>query len=209
MAFWEEQLLPRVTDLLLDTKEVRRHRERVAAGLHGELLEIGFGSGLNVALYPSAVRAVNAVEPSFVARKMSAPRVKRSGIPVDFVGIDGENLSLANDSVDAALSTFTLCTIPNAVQALREIHRVLRPGGEFHFLEHGLSPNPSTARWQHRLNGIERRVAGGCHLDRRIDQLVTAAGFDMQALINEQMRGPRVASPWGYLFCGIAIKRPT
>ncbi|MEO8899295.1 MAG: class I SAM-dependent methyltransferase [Candidatus Dormibacter sp.] len=198
-----------MTDLLLDTREIRRHRERVAAGLRGELLEIGFGSGLNVAVYPSAVRSVNAVEPSLVARKMSAPRVKRCGIPVDFVGIDGESLSLANDSVDAALSTFTLCTIPNPVQALREIHRVLRPGGEFHFLEHGLSPDPSTARWQHRLNGIERRVAGGCHLDRRIDQLVTAAGLDMQALINEQMRGPRVASPWGYLFFGIAIKRPT
>ena len=206
MQIWAEHLLPRLTDVALGTKEVRRHRERAVAGLHGEVVEIGFGSGLNVALYPPALHTVYAVEPSMVARRLAAARVQASPTLVTFVGLDGQDLALPDASVDMALSTFTLCTIPDVPRALRELHRVLRPGGAFHFLEHGLAPEPNTARWQHRLNGIQQRVAGGCHLDRRVDQLVADAGFEIQDLRTQQMRGPRLSRPWGYLYCGVAVK---
>lgn len=206
MGIWAEHLLPRLTDVALGTKEVRRHRERAVVGLGGEVVEIGFGSGLNVPLYPSAVQEVLVVEPSTVARRLAADRVEASPASISFVGLDGQALSLPDESADAALSTFTLCTIPDPSRALRELHRVLRPGGRLHFLEHGLSPDPQTARWQHRLNGVQQRLAGGCNLDRRIDRLVADAGFEIQELSNDQLRGPRLAQPWGYLFHGIAVK---
>lgn len=206
MQLWTEQLLPRLTDLALGTREVQRHRERTVAGLHGELVEIGFGSGLNVALYPAAVRTVYAVEPSMVARRLAAARVQAAPQSVTYVGLDGQELALPDACVDAALSTFTLCTIPDAQRALREVHRVLRPGAALHFLEHGYSPEPRIARWQHRLNGMQRRLAGGCHLDRRIDQLITSAGFEIHELQAQQLRGPRLSRPWGYLYRGVAVR---
>ncbi len=206
MQIWAEHILPRLTDVALGTKEVRRHRERALAGLQGEVVEIGFGSGLNVPLYPPTVQTVYAVEPSMVARRLAAARVDASPVSVTFVGLDGQDLALADACSDMALSTFTLCTIPDPARALRELHRVLRPGGQFHFLEHGLSPEPNTARWQHRLNGIQQRVAGGCNLDRRIDRLVADAGFTIQQLRTDQMSGPRLSRPWGYLYCGVAVK---
>lgn len=209
MQIWAEHLLPRLTDLVLGTAEVRRHRERAVAGLQGAVVEIGFGSGLNVPLYPPAVHTIYAVEPSMVSRRLAAPRVEASPVSVTFVGLDGQDLALPDACSDMALSTFTLCTIPDAARALRELHRVLRPGGQFHFLEHGLSPELNTARWQNRLNGVQQRVAGGCNLDRRIDQLVVDAGFEIQELRTDQLNGPRLSRPWGYLFCGVAVKTTT
>jgi ubiquinone/menaquinone biosynthesis C-methylase UbiE len=122
------------------------------------------------------------------------------------VGLDGESLPLGDASVDAALSTFTLCTIPDVEKALAELYRVLRPGGRFHFLEHGLAPEPAVVRWQHRLNGLQQRLAGGCNLDRPMDKLVSKAGFRIEQLDNEWMKGPRPGKPWGYLYEGVAIK---
>jgi ubiquinone/menaquinone biosynthesis C-methylase UbiE len=191
---------------MLGTKEVRGHRQRAVTGLRGAVVEIGFGSGLNVPLYPPEVDVVRAVDPSSVGRTLSAKRVNASLIPIEFVGLDGEHVPLGDASVDAALSTFTLCTIPDVAQALREVRRVLRPGGRFHFLEHGLCPDPATARWQHRLNGFQQRIAAGCHLDRSIDGLVQDAGFDIEKLQNDWLRGPRLSKPWGYLYEGVAIK---
>jgi ubiquinone/menaquinone biosynthesis C-methylase UbiE len=207
MAVWREQVVPRLTDVMLGSKEVRRHRERVVAGLRGTIVEIGFGSGLNVPLYPPDVEAVDAIDPSTVGRRLAAKRVSRSPVPVEFIGLDGQHIPLTDESVDGVLSTFTLCTIPDVAQALREVRRVLRLGGRFHFLEHGLCPEPATARWQHRLNGLQRRIAAGCHLDRSIDRLVQDAGFDIQELRNDWFRGPRLSKPWGYLYEGVAIKR--
>jgi ubiquinone/menaquinone biosynthesis C-methylase UbiE len=206
MGWWAEQVVPRVTDVVLGTKDVREHRRRVVPGLRGSVVEIGFGSGLNVPLYPEGVERVYAVDPSAVGRKLAEQRVSASPIPIEFVGLEGEHLPLGDGSVDAALSTFTLCTIPDVSRALRELVRVLRPGGRFHFLEHGLCPEPATARWQHRLNGFQQRIAAGCHLDRSIDRLVQDAGFDIQELRNDWFRGPRLSKPWGYLYKGIAIK---
>src|SRR5437870_5009043 len=193
MAVWREQVVPRLTDVMLGTNEVRGHRREVIEGLRGVVVEIGFGSGLNVPLYPPEVEMVYAIEPSEVGRKLAAKRVEASPVPIRFVGLDGQDLPLTGESVDAALSTFTLCTIPDVTRALGELRRVLRPGGRFHFLEHG-------------LNGLQQRLAAGCNLDRPIDRLVREAGFQIQELRNAWFLGPPPSKPWGYLYEGAAIK---
>jgi ubiquinone/menaquinone biosynthesis C-methylase UbiE len=206
VGLWEEHVVPRLVELTLRTREVSRYRERAMTGLGGSVVEIGFGSGLNVGHYPDAVSKVLAVDPSSVGQRLAATRLAATRVPVEFIGLDGQHLPLEDDSVDAALCTFTLCTIPDAVAAVREVHRVLRPGGTFHFLEHGLSSDPAIARWQHRLTPIQRRLAGGCHLDRPIDQLVERGGFGQLTFENETMRGPKVAEPFGYVYVGTATK---
>ena len=198
--------MPRVTDKLLGNSDVRAHRAQVVGGLHGTVVEIGFGSGLNVPVYPPEIRTVYAIEPSEVARRLARPRVAASHVHVEFRGLDGQRLPLDDASVDGALSTFTLCTIPDASLALRELHRVLKPGGTFHFLEHGLSPDAKVATWQHRLNGVQRACAGGCNLDRAIDQLIVDAGFELPEVHHDSMKGPKCMAPWSYLSTGLAIK---
>jgi ubiquinone/menaquinone biosynthesis C-methylase UbiE len=206
MPFWTDQVVPRATDKLLGNRQVMKLRRRAVDGLHGDVVEIGFGSGLNVPLYPEDVDKVYAVDPSLVGRKLSSERVESSPVDVQFVGLDGASLPLDDASVDAALSTFTLCTIPDVASALSEVHRVLRPGGTFHFLEHGLCPDPKVARRQHQFNGMQQRLAGGCHLDRPIDDLIREAGFEISQLDNDQMPGPKFMLPWGYLYEGVATK---
>ncbi|MDQ1431713.1 MAG: hypothetical protein QOF40_2315 [Actinomycetota bacterium] len=206
MPFWTDEVVPRFTDKMLANRDVAGHRQRVIEGLRGEVVEIGFGSGLNVPHYPTDVTTVFAIDPSLVGRKLSAERVAASSVPIRFVGLDGESLPLGDASVDAALSTFTLCTIPDAARALREVHRVLRPGGQFHFLEHGLCPDAGIARWQYRLTPIQQRVAGGCTLDRPIEGLIRDVGFDITELHHDQLAGPGFMKPWAYLYEGTATK---
>lgn len=207
MGVWNDEIVPRLTDVMLGTTAVRRLREETVSGLHGEVVEIGFGSGLNVALYPPSVRRVLALEPSAVATCRAARRMAAAQASVELVGQDAQQLPLESSSVDAAISTFTLCTIPDARRALDELYRVLRPGGAFHFLEHGLSPVAHVARWQHRLDPLQQRLAAGCHLDRPIDRLVEEAGFAMGGLRNDDRFGPRLLRPFSYLYLGVAIKR--
>jgi ubiquinone/menaquinone biosynthesis C-methylase UbiE len=206
MSFWEEQLLPRFITVACGTKEAARHRKDVVVGLQGSVVEIGFGSGLNVPFYPADVTRVYAVDPSELGRRLSRKRVSVSPIPVEYVGLDGENLPLGDASVDAALSTFTLCTIPHVGMALRELYRVVRPGGTVHFLEHGLAPDADVARKQQRFNRFQQRVAGGCNLNRPIDRLVREAGFEISVMRNEWLKGPNVLKAWSYLYKGTAIK---
>jgi SAM-dependent methyltransferase len=204
VGLWNDQVLPRLTDAMLASQEVRRHRARAVAGLHGTVLEIGFGSGLNVPVYPPEVEKVLAVEPSAVGRKLAAARIDSSPVAVEFVGLDGQDIALPDASVDAALSTFTLCTVPDPARALREIKRILRPGGRFHFLEHGLCPEPGVARWQHHCNGLQQFTAGGCNLDRATDRLLHDAGFEIEDLQTGFLAGPKISHPWGYLYEGRA-----
>jgi SAM-dependent methyltransferase len=206
MAVWEDHLLPRFINVVCGSKAIRWHRAEAVAGLSGSVVEIGFGSGLNVPLYPAEITTLYAVEPSSIGRKLGGKRLRASTVPVEFVGLDGQALPLGNESVDAALSTFTLCTIPDVAQALREVHRVLRPGGRFHFLEHGLAQDPVIANKQHRFDGFQGRIAGGCHLDRPIDRLVTDAGFQMSTFKNDWIRGPKALAPWNYLYVGVATR---
>ena len=206
MGFWNDQVVPRFTDKMLSNRDVMRHRAKVTDGLHGEVVEIGFGSGLNVPSYPESVTKVFAIDPSLVARDLASARVEASPVEVRYVGLNGATLPLDDASVDTALSTFTLCTIPDVTSALSEVRRVLRPGGTFHFLEHGLCPDPAVAHKQHRFNGLQQRMCGGCHLDRPIDALVREAGFEITELEHDQMPGPKFMLPWGYLYEGVATR---
>lgn len=203
MGFYRKQVLPRVTNVLLDNREFAKIRERVASTLSGEVLEVGFGSGLNVPYYPSQVQGVLAVDPATVGRKLAEKRVAASQVPVEYLDLDGETLALPDGCVDHVLVTWTLCTIPDVAGALGQMHRVLRPGGQLHFVEHGRSPDPGVARWQDRLNPLQRWWAGGCNLNRPIDQLVEAAGFEMASLGTFYAQGPRLM---GYMYEGVATK---
>lgn len=196
-------MLPRVIDLALGGKELDRVRSRVASGLSGDVLEVGFGSGRNVAFYPSQVRQVQAVEPASQGRVLARRRLAASPVAVDFVGLDGQDLPLDSSSVDHVLVTWTLCTIPDVERALAEMRRVLRPGGAVHFVEHGRSPDPRVARWQDRITPVQRRVFGGCHLNRPIGHLITAAGFDVQRLDQYYLKGPKC---FGYMYEGVAAR---
>lgn len=175
------------------------------APLSGRLLEVGFGSGLNTTHYPGAVTSVAAVEPSDRGWAMSADRRRESSVPIERTGLDGQALTEEDASCDSALVTFSLCTIPDPVRALREIARVLRPGGVLAFLEHGLSPDQGIARWQHRLDPIERRIAGGCELSRDIPALIRGAGFEVIDLETKYLPGPAIAKPWMHGYRGVAV----
>jgi SAM-dependent methyltransferase len=205
VGWWSERVLPHCVDRSLSTRPVMRLREKACAGLSGRVLEIGFGSGLNVAAYPDAVTSVDAVEPSDRAWALSAPRRAGSRAPVERTGLDGQRLAAPDAAYDAALSTFTLCTIPDVAAALAELRRVLRPGGELHVLEHGLAPEPGVVRWQRRLEPLQRRVAGGCHLTRDVPALLAGAGFRVTAVERSYLPGPRAARPWGFTTLARAV----
>jgi ubiquinone/menaquinone biosynthesis C-methylase UbiE len=177
LGFYAEHVLPRILNKVCAMNVTKPLRQRVCDGLHGRVLELGFGSGLNVPFYPPVVLGVAAIEPSEVAWKLARCRLDGSAIPVERAGSDGQSLPLPDDTYDAALSTWTLCTIPDAEAALREVRRVLKPGGRLHFVEHGLAPDERVQRWQHRLEPLQKRMVGGCHLTRPILDLVTDAGF--------------------------------
>jgi ubiquinone/menaquinone biosynthesis C-methylase UbiE len=203
MGFYADQVVPRVMNATMGRGELGRIRARVAAPLAGDVLEVGFGSGLNLPHYPPAVRHVRAVDPAVVGRGLAARRLAASPIPVAYVGLDGQALEQESDSVDHVLTTWTLCSIPDVELALREIRRVLRPGGLFHFVEHGRSPDPRVAAWQDRMTPLQRRLVGGCHLNREIDRLVIGSGLDVVRIDNYYADGPKL---FAYMFEGVAAK---
>lgn len=205
MGFYVNRVLPRVTDVALSGAAFDKLRAEVCAGLSGDVLEVGFGSGRNVPHYPPTVERVQAVDPATTGRRLAAKRLAASTVPVEFVGLTGEELPVADASVDHVLTTWTLCTIPDVERALVEMRRVLRPGGAVHFVEHGRSPEEKVARWQDRLTPIQRRLFGGCHLNRPIDQLLEQAGLVVSPLATFYVKGPK---PFGYLFEGVATKSP-
>lgn len=205
MGIYQEELLPRFQDLVMRRKATRAVRDRVCAGLHGEVVEIGFGTGLNTPFYPDQVTKVLAVEPSKVCMRLAQPRIARTAVPVDLAGLTGEHLDLPTEGFDTVLSTWTLCTIPDLAQALSEIRRVLRPDGSFHFVEHGHAPDERVAVWQRRIEPLNKRLAGGCHLTRRIADSIEQAGFTVTQLDTYYFKGePKV---FGYTFEGRAAKR--
>lgn len=203
MGVYEERILPRMVELTCGGKDMAKFRRRTVEGLSGTIVEVGFGSGLNAPVYPPEVTEVMAVEPSMLARERSARHTVDTSARVEFVGLDGARLPLEDASCDGALSTFTLCTIPDVHAALAELHRVVRPGGRFHFLEHGRAPDESVRTWQRRLEPIQKRVAGGCHLTRDAEALVSEAGFEVVDLERRYVKGPK---PFAYFTLGRAVR---
>jgi ubiquinone/menaquinone biosynthesis C-methylase UbiE len=202
MGIYRDLVFPRLMNFACNTEETRRIRTAVCAPLVGEVLEIGFGSGLNLPHLPPAVTHLRAVDPLQRGRDLAAERLASSTVIVDFIGPDGQALPLDDDSVDSALSTWTLCSIPDPRAAVREIARVLRPGGTLHFAEHGRSPHAKVRKWQDRLNPLQQRIACGCNLNRTIDAIIEGGGLTITSLETFYARGdPKVL---GWTFQGTA-----
>ncbi len=200
MGLYERRVAPYLIDLGCAAPGMSRWRAKALVGLAGEVLEIGFGSGRNLPLMSEAVTRVLAVEPSEVMWRRSAHRRARAPFPVTRVGLDGQRIDLT-EPVDAALITFTLCSVNDPARVLGEVARLLRPGGRLHLLEHGLAPDARLAAWQHRLDPLERRVAGGCSLTHDPRAALERAGFTILDL-RQRYAGP--AHPWSYFTYALA-----
>ena len=198
MALYAERVFPRIMNVVMNTKETRRIRAEVCAPLHGDVVEIGFGSGHNLPFLPDTVTRVLAVDPMQIGPRLAAERIATANVPVEFVGLDGQSLELADDSMDSALATWTLCSIPDAVAAVREIRRVLKPGGTFHFVEHGRSPDDKVRRNQDRFNGIQNKLACGCNLNRDIPQIVGDGGMTISEMTTYYAKGDPKTLGWMY-----------
>jgi SAM-dependent methyltransferase len=182
MGLYGERILPHLMNVCCGLKSLEPLRRRACEGLGGDVVEIGFGSGLNVPFYPSDVTRVAAIEPVDLCWKLADKRLNASTVPVQRSGLDGQDLPFEADSFDAALSTWTLCTIPDPLAALGEVRRVLKPGASLHFLEHGLAPDERVQHLQRRFEPLQKRLAGGCHFTRPIVHLLTTAGFTIKEL---------------------------
>lgn len=202
MSFYEDKVLPHLIDLVCSTKPTRKQREKIVHLAEGDVLEIGFGSGLNLPYYDAdKVRKIFGLEPSEGMRRKAQPNVDASGLDVEFVDLPGEEIPLESQSVDTVVVTFTLCSIDDATAALEGMRRVLKPGGKLLYCEHGAAPDRDVRRWQERLNPGWKRVSGGCNMNRDVPGLIESTGFNIT--IDERMYipGPKILS---YNYWGIA-----
>ena len=204
MGFYSRVIFPRLCDLLLDRPFIARLRRALLAHAQGGVLEIGFGTGLNLPHYPAQVRSITTADPNEGMHRLARKRIRRTGIPIDHRLQSGERLPFDDSTFDCVVSTFTLCSIEDVGQAVAEVYRVLKPGGRFLFLEHGLSPEPSVQKWQRRLNWLERRLADGCRLDRDVKALIAAQPFTSLAVDDFYLEG--LPKTHGYLYRGMATR---
>ena len=205
MSFYEDRILPHIIDKACSMGQVMKLRSQVVPLARGTVLEVGMGSAINLEFYdPGRVTKVYGLEPSEGMRRKARTNLARAAVEVEWLDLPGERIPLADNSVDTVLHTFTLCTIPDGPAALAQMKRVLRPGGELIFLEHGESEHPRVRRWQHRLTPVWKPLAGGCHLNRNIAELIRQAGFEIVELRNLYVsKAPKIA---GYLYLGRATK---
>jgi ubiquinone/menaquinone biosynthesis C-methylase UbiE len=204
VGFYSAVIFPRLCDFVLGRPFLAKHRRALLAEAHGDVLEIGFGTGLNLPHYPAHVHRITTVDPNPGMHRLARRRIRRSRIAVDQRVGGGERLPFEGDRFDCAVSTFTLCSISNVEGALGEVYRVLKPGGRLLLLEHGLSPDPKVRRWQRRLNRLEMWLADGCHLDRDIRALVTAWPF--AAVEIDEFYLEKTPRTHGYVYRGWARK---
>ncbi|MEZ5210309.1 class I SAM-dependent methyltransferase [Gordonia sp. (in: high G+C Gram-positive bacteria)] len=203
MGFYDDKILPRLIEKTCGMPQMDKLRRHACAPLHGDVVEIGFGSGFNVGQYPDAVTSVVGIEPSDVGWERAQLRVASSSIPISRGGLDGQRIPFPDDTFDSALSTFTLCTVPDIAAALTELRRVVKPGGTLAFLEHGTAPDSGVRRVQRMLDPIERLVAGGCELTRDTAAQVRAAGWRIEEL--EQFYAKAAPKPWAAFSRGYAV----
>lgn len=201
MSLYERWILPRLTHLSMRQKQLAAYRARALADARGRVLEIGIGSGLNLPFYGNGVQRVLGIDPSAELIRLAEKAAGKASFPIEFLVQSAEEVPLEQDSVDTAVTTWTLCTIPDAVRALREVRRVLKPDGLLIFVEHGRAAEPKVVAWQDRLTPLWKRCAGGCHLNRKIDDLVREADFSIAELRTGYAKGPR---PMGFMYEGHA-----
>jgi SAM-dependent methyltransferase len=204
MNLYQQHVVPCLVHLAMRQKPLGPFRQRVVAAAEGRVLEIGVGSGLNFPFYGATVTSVIGLEPSPALLRMARARASSAKTPITLLDASAEAIPLDNNSIDTVVTTWTLCTIANAPLALAEMRRVLRPGGALRFVEHGRAPEPGVARWQDRLDPLWSRLAGGCHLNRKIDDLILGNGFRIETLENARLPGPRTHS---FLYEGSAKPR--
>ena len=202
MGLYAQYVLPRIIDLAMRNEETARLRAAWIPLARGEVLEVGIGSGLNLPFYSSDVHRIYGVDPSVELQRIARGRVVAAPVEVEFLSQSAEEqLPLADASIDTVVTTWTLCSIANAPKALREMKRVLKASGRLIFLEHGRAVDPGVADWQERITPLWKNITGGCHLNRKIDDLITAAGFRITELKTFYVRGPR---PMTYTYQGAA-----
>ena len=201
VGLYDRFVLPRLIALAMRAPQLVPFRQRIGAAAEGRVLELGIGSGLNLPFYGPSARAVTGVDPSPVLLRLAEARAAGLGVTLAVRAGPAEDLPFDTGSFDTVVTTWTLCSIGDPHAALAEARRVLRPGGRLLFVEHGLAPDPRVARWQHRLTPAWRHIAGGCHLDRRIDALVGGAGFRIETVEAAYVGAPRVAT---YFYSGAA-----
>ena len=208
MGFYENWILPPILDLVMQQKQLVSYRRTVVGAARGKVLEIGAGSGLNFSFYGDRVERVFALDPSPRLLGFARGRASEATPPIELILGSATAIPLTDDSIDTVVMTWTLCSIPDAPAALAEMRRVLKREGELLFVEHGLAPDPTVERWQHRLTPAWRHIAGGCHLDRRMDELIQSAGFDLKQLQTGYAPGPR---PMAFMYegCACSPKRPS
>ncbi len=203
MGFYSRVIFPRLLDLAMSGQELSIYRQKLLASVRGEVLEIGFGTGLNVPYYGADVTALTAIDPNWGMTQIATPRIQSAAVDITFQTARAESLPMAADSFDAVVCTWTLCSIPHIDQALAEVHRVLKPGGQFFFIEHGLSPEQGVGTWQRRITPLQRRIADGCHLDRPMASLVQAVFGQVEW---EEFYAQGLPKLLGYFYQGVATK---
>jgi ubiquinone/menaquinone biosynthesis C-methylase UbiE len=201
MGFYQQRMLPHVINLAMRKRELQPYRARVLARVDGRVLEIGIGSGLNLPHYPASVHEIVGLEPAPRLTAMARRIAERQSSPVEFIEGSAEAIPLDRHSFDTVVTTWTLCSIPQVSVALREMHRVLKPTGQFLFVEHGRAPEQNVRKWQDRLTPVWKRIGGGCHLNRPIRQLIEDAGFSIASIETGYMRGPK---PMSFMYEGRA-----
>lgn len=203
MGFYSNFVIPYCIDLAMSGSNLGQYRQELLKDVSGEILEIGFGTGLNLPHYPEQVTKITTVEPNLGMQKLARSRIKQSQITVDYKVLNSESLPMRDATFDSVVCTWTLCSIPLVEQAIAEVVRVLKPGGKFLFIEHGLSQDPRVQVWQNRLTPIQKVIADGCHLNRRIKELVEQQFLTVTI---KQFYAPKLPKVIGYMYQGVAVK---